>query len=194
VAAFWMLPVADAQDGECTTLVEAVADGWWYTTPVPGHRRVVAFLTDYDLLPPRAARNGKDWHARIARAPHISDQLASSGCRLRSSPPIVDASVALLDHPAGCGWVAAGDAAVSFDPLSSQGILTALVMGQGAGQAVAAMLTRRDQNPLIRWGAEYARLLEAHLRLQAAYYAVERRWPSAPFWARRQRGYSDALN
>jgi len=188
VAAYWMLIIADAGDDDCTTLVEAVPDGWWYTTPVPGHRRVVAFLTDSDLMPPRVARTGPDWHERLAHAPHIRDRLASSGSRLYSSPVILDAAVAHLDHPAGCGWVAAGDAAVSFDPLSSQGILTALMMGHGAGHAVAAVLTRADQQPLIRWGAEYARLLEAHLRLQAAYYALVRRWPTAPFWARRQNG------
>ena len=166
--------------------MEAVADGWWYTTPLPGHRRVVAFLTDSDLMPSRSARTDQDWHRRLAQAPHVRDQLAQSGCSLHTNPPILDASVAHLDHPSGCGWLAAGDAAVSFDPLSSQGILTSLVMGQGAGHALAAILTRADRQPLIRWGAEYARLLETHLRLRAAYYALERRWPTAPFWARRQ--------
>lgn len=192
VAAYWMLIVPDAQDRDCTTLLEAVHDGWWYTTPVPGHRRVVAFLTDSDLMPPPAARTGRKWHERLAQAPHIRDRVASSGCRLHSRPPILDAAVAHLDHPAGCGWVAAGDAAVSFDPLSSQGMLTSFAMGQGAGHAVAAMLTHGEQQPLIRWGAEYARLLEAHLRLQAAYYALECRWPTAPFWARRHNGNSSS--
>jgi flavin-dependent dehydrogenase len=192
VAAYWVLIVADTRDGDCTTLIEAVRDGWWYTTPVPPHRRVVAFLTDSDLMPPRSARTGRDWHERLARAPHIRDRLASCGCRLHGRPPILDAAVTYLDHPAGCSWVAAGDAAVSFDPLSSQGMLTSFVMGQGAGHAVAAILTRGDQQPLIRWGAEYARLLEAHLRLQAAYYALERRWPTAPFWARRRNGNSSS--
>jgi flavin-dependent dehydrogenase len=187
-----MLIVPDAQDRDCTTLLEAVHDGWWYTTPVPGHRRVVAFLTDSDLMPPPAARTGRKWHERLAQAPHIRDRVASSGCRLHSRPPILDAAVAHLDHPAGCGWVAAGDAAVSFDPLSSQGMLTSFAMGQGAGHAVAAMLTHGEQQPLIRWGAEYARLLEAHLRLQAAYYALECRWPTAPFWARRHNGNSSS--
>jgi hypothetical protein len=65
-------------------------------------------------------------------------------------------------------------------------MLSSLVMGQGAGHAMAAMLTRADPQPLIKWGAEYARLLEAHLRLRAAYYAGEGRWPNAPFWARRR--------
>jgi flavin-dependent dehydrogenase len=116
--------------------------------------------------------------------------LACCGCRLHSKPLIVDAGVAHLEQLAGCGWVAAGDAALSFDPLSSQGILTALLMGSGAGHAIAAILMRGDRQPLVWWGTEYARLLETHLRLRAAFYALERRWPNAPFWARR---HTDSL-
>ena len=152
VAAYWMLAARGEPDRDCTTLVEAVAEGWWYTTPVPGARRVVAFLTDSDLLPGRHARTARDWRERVVRAPHISETLAGQGCPLHGNPLIVDAGVAHLEQPAGGAWVAAGDAAVSFDPLSSQGILTALLMGHAAGHAVAAMLTDRDQQPLIRVG------------------------------------------
>jgi flavin-dependent dehydrogenase len=104
---------------------------------------------------------------------------------LHGTAQIADASVAHLDRPAGAGWIATGDAAVSFDPLSSQGIVTALLMGREAGFALAAMLGEGDPELLVRYGAEYARLLEDHLRLRAAYYGQERRWPDAPFWARR---------
>jgi flavin-dependent dehydrogenase len=186
VAAYWMLPAGSRTDTDATTLVEAAADGWWYTTPVPGARRVVAFLTDADLLPRRPARSVGDWQERVGRVAHVRDALEHGGCQLDGAPVIVDAGVAYLEQPAGEGWVAAGDAAVSFDPLSSQGILTAVEMGAGAGRAIAAILTSADQEPLIRWGAEYARLLDAHLRLRASYYAQERRWPTAPFWCRRQ--------
>jgi flavin-dependent dehydrogenase len=185
VAAYWMLPVGGEPDRDSTTLVEAVADGWWYTTPVPGNRRVVAFLTDSDLLPGRRARTARHWQERVVRAPHIRDTLISRGCELYGNPVLVDAGVAHLEQPAGRAWLAAGDAAVSVDPLSSQGILTALVMGHAGGGAVAAMLIDGDQQALIEWGREYARLLENHLRLRAASYAMERRWPSSPFWARR---------
>ena len=99
VAAYWMLSVADAQDGDGTTLVEAVPDGWWYTTPVPGHRRAVAFLTDSDLMPPCAARTARDWHERLAQAPHIRERLEGNGCGLHSRPPMLDAGVAHLTIP-----------------------------------------------------------------------------------------------
>ena len=185
LAAYWLLANSHERGRDSTTLVEAVPDGWWYTTPVPGRRRVVAFLTDADLLAPRAARTTRDWRERLALAPHLANALASTGLCLNDAPLITDASVAYLDPLTGPGWAAAGDAAVSFDPLSSQGILTALLMGHDAGQAVAAMLTNADPDPLLRYSSNYAKLLETHVRLRAAYYALEQRWPHAPFWTRR---------
>jgi flavin-dependent dehydrogenase len=184
VAVHWLLPGTAESDHDATTLVEAVARGWWYSTPVP-RGRVLAYMTDADLMPGREARAASDWRRRIAQAPSIRQALASSGCVLNGSARIVDASVAHLDHLSGPGWLAAGDAAVSFDPLSSQGILTALVMGRRGGRALAAILTRGDPGPLARYGADYARLLDVHLRLRAAYYGLEQRWPEAPFWSRR---------
>ena len=100
-------------------------------------------------------------------------------------PLITDAGVTYLDQLTGPGWAAAGDAAVSFDPLSSQGILTALLMGRDAGDAVAAMLTNIGPEPLLRYSSNYATLLDTHMRRRMAYYALEQRWPNAPFWARR---------
>jgi flavin-dependent dehydrogenase len=185
VAAYWLTTADAHREPDRTTLVEAAADGWWYTTPVPGGRRAVAFLTDSDLFPRRDARAARNWEQRLKKVPHVREALASAGCDLRGEPAVVDAGVAHLEQVAGPGWVAAGDAAVSFDPLSSQGILTALLMGRGAGHALAVMLTRADPQPLVRWGREYGRLLQAHLRLRAAYYAAEQRWPTEAFWARR---------
>ena len=185
VAVHWLLRSNAENDLDATTLVEAVAGGWWYSTPVP-RGRVVAYLTDADLMPGRDARTARDWRGRIVQAPSIRQALASSGCALNGSARIIDASVAYLDHLAGPGWLAAGDAAVSFDPLSSQGILTALVMGRRGGHALAEILTRGDPQALLRYGADYASLLETHLRLRAAYYGLEQRWPQAPFWTRRR--------
>lgn len=192
VAAYWLLANSHERGHDATTLVEAVADGWWYTTPLPGRQRVAAFLTDADLLPPRAARTTRDWQLRLTLAPHVAHAIASAGLSLNHAPLLTDASAAYLDHLTGTGWAAAGDAAVSFDPLSSQGILTALLMGRDAGQAVAAILTDANPEPLVNYSHQYATLLETHTRMRAAYYALERRWPYAPFWARRH-AVTDAL-
>ncbi len=41
----------------------------------------------------------------------------------------------MLRACAGLAWLAAGDAAISFDPVESRGLLTALVTGLAAAEA-----------------------------------------------------------
>lgn len=99
---------------------------------------------------------------------------------------VTDASTSWLDRLAGRAWAATGDAAVAFDPLSSQGIVTALVMGREAGRVAAGEVTAEE------YEEQYAAVLEEHLALRGAYYGLERRWEDADFWRRRPypNGYS----
>eukprot|EP00479_Gromia_sphaerica_P013930 TRINITY_DN8021_c0_g1_i1.p1 TRINITY_DN8021_c0_g1~~TRINITY_DN8021_c0_g1_i1.p1 ORF type:complete len:60 (-),score=20.65 TRINITY_DN8021_c0_g1_i1:65-244(-) len=41
-------------------------------------------------------------------------------------------------------WIAVGDAAMSFDPLSSQGMVTALESGVKCGQALSGCLETKE--------------------------------------------------
>ena len=61
--------------------------------------------------------------------------------RLVATPRLVTAESALLSPIAGEGWLAVGDAAASFDPLSSHGIGAALWSGE-----LAAVVLRRFLN------------------------------------------------
>ncbi|MGW2543826.1 hypothetical protein ACWC5I_23840, partial [Kitasatospora sp. NPDC001574] len=85
------------------------------------------------------------------------------------------------------GWVAAGDAALAFDPLSSQGILTALHTGARAGRTVADCLT--DPGRTTAALAGYTDFLDgiatAYTGNHALSYRQEQRWADQPFWQRR---------
>lgn len=91
-----------------------------------------------------------------------------------------------LEPYGGRGWIAAGDAALAFDPLSSQGILTALHSGARAGLAAALCLAGAPPRPVL---AAYTDFLDgvaaAYVRHHAEAYAAETRWPELPFWQRR---------
>jgi hypothetical protein len=69
----------------------------------------------------------------------------------------------------------------SFDPLSSQGIVTAIVLGRGAGEAATA------PGEAYAYAAAIERVFAGHLADRLAYYSLEYRFPSSPFWARRRR-------
>jgi len=173
-----------AADRDARTWIEAVPDGWWYTARVPPGERAVVFHTDADLAGRVALRTPAGFLARLAEARALHGLLAGHGYALAGRPRGVDAGSARLGPVAGDGWLAVGDAAVSFDPLSSQGLFNALYTGlKGAGAIVAALGGDRAAP------AAYARRIDAiwhaYLDHRAVYYAAERRWPRRPFWARR---------
>lgn len=99
-------------------------------------------------------------------------------------PRGADAGSARLDRFGGVRWLAVGDAAISFDPLSSQGIMTGLYSGVNAGRAMARSLGG-DPNLV----EEYLRRLDGIYRAYRTnletYYAAEGRWSDRPFWKRR---------
>jgi hypothetical protein len=128
-------------DGDRRTLVEAVADGWWYTALLPSWDRVAAFLTNADLADRRALLSAQGFVARLRQTRHVSAVLSRGAYRVGTRPRGADARSHRLDRFIGSGWVAVGDAATAFDPLSSQGILNALYTGLRAGQALDCVLS-----------------------------------------------------
>lgn len=172
-----------ASDHDSRTLIEATPDGWWYTALLPAKHRVVAYLTDADLAD-QSLRTKRGYSSILSRTEHISACLDSHQYELRSAVKAVSANSARLGCSAGSGWIAVGDAALSFDPVSSQGILTAIFTGMKAGQAVAEKLSG-NSDAISDYEMRLAKIYAAYLQNRSAYYGVEQRWPTRPFWQRR---------
>ena len=73
---------------------------------------------------------------------------------------------------------------MSFDPLSSQGLFNALATGLEAGEATLALLGGHT-GATQAYAARMMRIWRAYVGHHSTYYGMERRWPDAPFWARR---------
>ena len=165
------------------TLVEAFSDGWWYTAGLPGGLRIAACLTDTDLA--RGLRLGEPaaWTRQLEATGQVRELLL--GARPRG-PVLVRATQSRrLEPAAGDGWLAVGDAASLFDPLSSQGILKGLRSGIFASYAIGDLLVQGDERGLTRYIRYVREEFESYNRVRARYYAEERRWPESPFWQRR---------
>lgn len=164
------------------TLVEAEPRGWWYTSSTPHGQRVIAFHTDVDLPGCAVVRTGRLLE-HLERSSGVAAVLARTGFQ-SVTHGVTASNSAVLVPCSGDGWLAVGDAAVSFDPVSSQGIYNALFTGLAAAEA----MDRWFRGVAGSFG-EYRRTLagirrqyEKHL---AFYYGQEQRWPKAPFWRRR---------
>jgi flavin-dependent dehydrogenase len=166
------------------TTIEAVEDGWWYTAPLPEGRRVLAFLTDADLP---AARDAHDCERLVARAAETGeiDRILAEGEFARAGGGFTAAHSSTLRPCIGADWIAAGDASMSFDPLSSQGLVHALFTGLAAAEAADSYLSG-NRSALDRYQQLLHGVQSAYRRHLTLYYSSEARWPSAPFWRRRR--------
>lgn len=171
------------QDGR--TLIEACADGWWYSVLLPSSKRLVAYLTDLDLADRNALLSKEGFLAKLSNTGFLQDLLLQHGYSLTHPPHGADASSGCLNRYGGDRWLAVGDAALSFDPLSSQGILNALYTGLKAGQTLHAALAGDSEAPE-SYASHLAQIYQAYLHNRASFYAYENRWTEHTFWKRRR--------
>jgi flavin-dependent dehydrogenase len=166
------------------TLVEAVASGWWYSTPLPGGKFIAAYMTDSDLIDHAAARRPDGWRALLEMAEHTSRRVPEEDYPRPAAPRVLAAHTSRLSAVSGEGWLAVGDAAVAHDPLASYGISAALGAGFYAAAAAADYL--RGSSEALH---EYAQLIDKafaqYLLMHHDRYLSEQRWPDTTFWRRR---------
>jgi flavin-dependent dehydrogenase len=164
------------------TLVEAGENGWWYSAALPDSRIVVAYMTDADLFGKASKRAANYWQQQRRNAPHTHARIGFRA--LESGPFIFAANSSRLDHFAGKNWLAVGDAAMAFDPLSSQGVYNALMSGLLAAQAIECSRAG-DPRELHRYAVTIENNFAKYLVVREKYYGRETRWPNSPFWKRR---------
>lgn len=172
---FGVCSTSDSAAGSFT-LIEAERDGWWYAAAIPDGRVAVAFMSDADIIGSERMRDPAVWLVRLRATRHISTRVTGA---LVQPLSIEAAGSTILEPVTGENWLAIGDAASAYDPLSSQGIHKALASAEVAAWAI-------DHDDF----GEYERTIRAafvdYLATRERFYAAEQRWPASLFWSRRQ--------
>jgi flavin-dependent dehydrogenase len=165
------------------TLVEAVAEGWWYSALLPNFQFVAAYMTDADLHARGSGSIADYWQEQIVKAPHTRSRLNS--CTLESNPHIFAAGSSRMDRMTGGTWLVVGDAAATYDPLSSQGVYKALESGLRAARAIGDYWAGHETS-LMDYALTIKGDFEEYLLTRDKFYSREGRWPHSLFWRRRQ--------
>jgi flavin-dependent dehydrogenase len=176
--------LADVTDDGEGLMIEADADGWWYTAAIPDGRRVVAYMSDSDLTRTLGRGGLAAWMAALDRTSHVRGAVA--GGRPLGPPQLWPANSRNVPCDASLPMICIGDAASCFDPISGQGIAKALRSGVFASYAVADWLARADAAGLARYRAFTAREFAEYRTALSGFYALEPRWADRPFWRRRR--------
>jgi flavin-dependent dehydrogenase len=185
VAALLRVPES-GEDRDSFTMLEAVEEGWWYTALLPNRQRVVALMSDRDLPVVREAREIAGWLERFNRTHHLRRLLGRHAYELEEGPRLVAANSSRLQQAAGDDWLALGDAAAAYDPLSSQGILMALGTAIEAARYLLQAQWQGKPEGLADYNRFIDRTFDVYLETCRKFYHMEPRWQDAPFWQRRQ--------
>ncbi|TWI92752.1 2-polyprenyl-6-methoxyphenol hydroxylase-like FAD-dependent oxidoreductase [Roseibium hamelinense] len=174
------------QDIEPTpaTLIEAVADGWWYATLLQDRRLAVNYYSDPDLMPKGLGHDVETWKRIIGQSRYISRWIDTGGFGVSRPPSLASAGTTYLSTAAGPGWAAVGDAAAAFDPLSSHGMTSALWTGIEGAKAAALWLDGTS-DPLMQYQNRVAEGVSQYITGRAQIYGREHRFPGSAFWQRR---------
>tara|TARA_R110001592_G_scaffold126337_1_gene337590 strand:+ start:21152 stop:22249 length:1098 start_codon:yes stop_codon:yes gene_type:complete len=169
-------------------LIEAVAAGWWYAALLPDKRLSVGFYTDPDLIEGSPRGDLQAWKSLIEETIYIGRWIADAEFEIGSPPKLFSAGTTWLNRASGmvdgAPWMAIGDSAAAFDPLSSHGITTALWAGEQAGQVIPSLFSGNafaleNYSMAVRTGV--MRFLEQRQLM----YSIEQRFTEATFWQRR---------
>ena len=167
------------------TLLEACEHGWWYAAKLPKDRMIVALAVE----PCQRRRFGEigAWTAALRQTRHVGRWVERGKAKLVDGRKVatVSAPSAILSRVVGDRWLAVGDAASAYDPISAQGIVKALRDGAAAGEAIAAYFASSGEAPLLTYQDGVFERFRDYLQLRRHLYQLERRWVQAPFWQNR---------
>jgi flavin-dependent dehydrogenase len=173
---------ADASPMSRWVLIEAQEEGWWYSAGLADGGLIATFLTDPDLFDLSQAGRAFAWRKQLGKSSITRARGLADGDAVDLH--VRTARTQRLDRVAGEAWMAIGDAAMSFDPLSSEGISKGFKLGLKAG-AIASAFCRGERSAAEAYEREADAAFVDYLATRRAFYEVEQRWRNAPFWRRR---------
>lgn len=178
--------------------LSASESGWWYSAVTPHDKRVLAFQTDSDLID-RGVFKTLDAFLRFSKENKAVTRILEQTKGGIAFHGTVAANSARLPQVAAKGWAALGDAAISFDPLSSQGMFHAMASAMQLKELIYRfeVISNPNEQNMTQFQGEYTRQIDHiwkhYLTHRNLFYRQEIRWKDAPFWERRHRDIDHSI-
>ncbi|OMH27112.1 NAD(P)/FAD-dependent oxidoreductase [Motiliproteus sp. MSK22-1] len=173
------------EDKDATLRTCADEHGWWYTVQIPQGKRVLAYHLDSTDPLWRQLRYPEHFLDYAKRLPFIADIIQEQSSEALKLHP---AGTAMLDisnlSQAGKGFLAIGDALITFDPISSQGMFHALATAASAAKAIKAGFPE-NKKALESFQAEMLNVCQRYLKHLHITYSGPERFSHHPFWSNR---------
>ena len=165
---------------DATVLTETTTNGWWFSVLNGNKQRIFIFFTSKSnkkILKKLRTNNGfieilnQSKYCKALLNYHTDKQLLEK-------PKGRYANSTLVNEITGTNWVALGDAAASFDPISSQGIEKAI------RQSISLSTSfEKGLNPsLKRYELEIKKDFSEYITTRNKIYNKENKWINNQYW------------
>ncbi|CAL2084053.1 FAD_binding_3 domain-containing protein [Tenacibaculum sp. 190524A05c] len=174
------------------TMSSIISDefGWWYSAVLPENKRVISYQTDSDIFDKKVFKNFTSFSQLLHKnstinklVEHHTDEVDFHG--------VVSANSTKLNTSVGQQWLALGDAALSFDPLSSQGMFNAMANAMQVSELLKTyqLSDLSDSEKMNQFSKQYTSQIESvwahYVKHKNLFYGAETRWNNSIFWKRR---------
>ena len=187
LCAFYDLPPSNCKPEH--TLVSTDENGWWYASRLPGDKGLISLCTDTQTLKQKRLNEPENWLNSFEKTGWLHKACKDQFQTAFALPAQLHTRVApsaILSNCVGKHWLAVGDAASSYDSMTSAGITKALDHGLRAGQAIASQLLLNNQRDIEAYQQRVFDDFNQYLCLHQQLYSAEERYVGAGFWQRRQ--------
>lgn len=173
------------------TRIEAAENGWWYGARLPKEEMLLGLYTTAEIVKAHRLQKESVWKSELAKVKSISEGL-------EEAEPIDEklkgfhAPSCCLDRVVGKDWLAIGDAASCYDPITSRGVHKAMTDGLMAAEKIADHLS--GQNAALLEFETYVKTnYRYYLEERAHYYQIEQRWHDSDFWSYMHKNTQEAV-
>lgn len=164
--------------------LETVKHGWWYSATLPGDRLVFTLFTDADIIKTQQLQKPGNWNKLLLETKHIGKRIQNTIADEQLW--VRNAFSQLSDSSVKNNFLAIGDAAAAFDPISSMGIGFAVSSACNAARAIEHFFSSDGDDSYIRtYQEDLKTIFGNYLNLRKQYYHMEQRWAKELFWDRR---------
>lgn len=162
-----------------SVFVESFENGWGIVSSLNEQVNGMTIFTQQrnPILP--QLKSYRHWKEALTKTKILKDFLSDDLDRKVAGG---DANSSRASKIAGSNWLAIGDAAISFDPLSSHGISNAIYCSSASSKAIESYLKDDSEIHFQNYENTLAQIFEEYLKHKEKLYDSEKRWKESPFW------------
>jgi len=170
-----LLDTSFPEDLPYGVLTETFELGWCIASKLNG-QCVMTLYTDKEIVSGMDLTHFESWKDMLASTKRLHQFLQESP---KHTIRGFKANSSLASQIAGDQWLAIGDAAMAFDPLSSHGISNAIFTAKIASEAI--VLSQSDSAAKTQYAQRLTGIFYEYLQHRGTLYSQEQRWPTE-FW------------